>query len=262
MRNYLGKKTASGMPHFIISKMPKHDIYIEAFLGTGSIMKLKKKAHVNIGIEKDTNVIQKLDFEERYHIVNDNSLKILSSLIDKYSSMGSICIYLDPPYLHETRSCLHRCKYPHELNLEDHVKLLELLCTIDEEYDNVYLLLSGYKSELYMSMLHGWSYFETQTMSRGGKKIESLWCNFDPTIYIKHDYNYVGSNYTDRQRIKRKAQRWVKNLEAMPLDERMFILKEIFHSYNDLCSSIDKNTYSSCKIYYPVKYVEENKKEK
>ena len=114
------------------------------------------------------------------------------------------------------------------------------LLYLDRRYENVYLLLSGYKSELYMSMLHGWSYFETNTMSRGGKRIESLWTNFNPSEFIKHDYNFIGKNYTDRQRIKRKAERWVKNLEAMPLDEKMYIFKEISYSHKELYCSIDK----------------------
>ncbi|MFS1487716.1 hypothetical protein BCU41_024755 (plasmid) [Vibrio lentus] len=34
---YLGSKAASGAYQAIIANMPQHDIYIEAFLGTGAI---------------------------------------------------------------------------------------------------------------------------------------------------------------------------------------------------------------------------------
>lgn len=243
-QNYLGKKTGSGIPHFIISKMPKHDVYIEPFLGTGSIMSMKAAAKINIGIDRDKGILDKLDFDSRYSIVNANSLEVLVSTIDKYISYGhkKVCIYLDPPYVHSTRSSLNSCKYLYDMTDAQHMELLKLLYTIDKKYDNVYILLSGYKSELYMSMLSGkWKYFETYTMSRGGKRVESLWTNFNPSEFIKHDYNFIGKDYTDRQRIKRKADRWVKNLEAMPLDERMFILKEISHSHKELYCSIDKN---------------------
>ncbi|WP_294962369.1 hypothetical protein, partial [Sulfurimonas sp.] len=238
--SYLGKKTGSGIPHFIISKMPKHDVYIEPFLGTGAIMSMKYPANINIGIERDQNILNKLNFDKRYYIVNDNSLEILESTIDKYISNGSICIYLDPPYLHKTRSCLNSCKYLYDMIDDEHIKLLNILIEIDKKYKNVYLMISGYKSDLYMSMLHGWNYFETQTMSRGGKRIESLWTNFNPTNMIKHDYDYIGHNYTDRQRMKRKAKRWLNNLDNMTLDERVFILREISHSYQELYCSIDK----------------------
>ncbi len=92
---------------------------------------------------------------------------------------------------------------------------------------NVFFLISGYKSELYMSMLEEWQYFEFQTMSRGGVRTESLWTSFNPDEYVKHDYNYVGSDYTDRQRIKRKIDRWVKKINSLEFDERQALLQAL-----------------------------------
>lgn len=198
-------------------------------------MQRKEKAKVNIGIDMDISILESFKVNNDYVLLNGNSLTFLRYLIDKYNDgTQKILVYLDPPYLHETRSCLDRCKYKYELTNQGHKQLLDLVCTIDKNYPNIYIMISGYKSELYMSMLHGWSYFETQTMSRGGKRTESLWTNFNPELYIKHDYNYVGHNFTDRQRIKRKSERWIKNLKNMPLDEKMYILKMISHSYNNL----------------------------
>ncbi len=243
--NYLGKKTGSGIPRFIISKMPKHDIYIEPFLGTGSIMSLKEKANINIGIDLDISILHQLKIKSDYTILNGNSLIFLKYLIDTYNYIESkqqkILIYLDPPYLPETRTSFNQCNYKHELMHQEHIQLCKQLKEISMQYQNVFIMLSGYKSNLYMSMLPGakWFYYETQTMSRGGKRIESLWTNFNPNNYIKHDYNYVGQNYTDSQRIKRKANRWVDNLEKLPLDEREYIFKMISHSQEELYSSID-----------------------
>jgi hypothetical protein len=76
-------------------------------------------------------------------------------------------------------------------------------------------------------MLQGWSYFKTQCMSRGGERTESLWCNFNPDEHLKHQYDYIGHNFTDRQRIKRKSQRWIDNLKNMSSDERYYILENI-----------------------------------
>ena len=244
---YLGKKTAAGLPQFIISKMPKHKIYIEPFLGTGAIMQIKKPADINIGIDKDEEILKKIKFDNRYFIVKNDTLKILAALIDKINYNGHnadisytdlsmfafidkidygipIVIYLDPPYLKQTRTSYKNCKYNCELTDDEHIKLLEVLKDITAKYKNVYILLSGYKSNMYMEYLKGWFYFETTTMSRGGKRVESLWCNFNPVEYEKHDYSFVGNNFTDRQRIKRKANRLINKINSLNYDEKRYIL--------------------------------------
>jgi hypothetical protein len=39
-----------------------------------------------------------------------------------------------------------------------------------------------------------------------------------------HWASFAGKNFTDRQRIKRKAQRWGKNYQALPKTERLAVL--------------------------------------
>lgn len=41
---YLGAKSGSGVFQTIINLIPPHDTYIEAFLGTGAVMKRKAPA--------------------------------------------------------------------------------------------------------------------------------------------------------------------------------------------------------------------------
>ena len=43
-------------------------------------------------------------------------------------------------------------------------------------------------------------------------------------LYRVHWASFAGKNFTDRQRIKRKAQRWGKNYCAMPKAERLAVL--------------------------------------
>ncbi len=35
-----------------------------------------------------------------------------------------------------------------------------------------------------------------------------------------HDYRYLGEDFRERERIKRKKQRWVNRLQTMPVLER------------------------------------------
>src|ERR1051326_8012454 len=56
LETYFGGKGGDGVFQTIINHMPPHKIYIETFLGGGSIMLHKRPAEVNIGIEVDPNV--------------------------------------------------------------------------------------------------------------------------------------------------------------------------------------------------------------
>jgi hypothetical protein len=42
-----------------------------------------------------------------------------------------------------------------------------------------------------------------------------------------HDYRYLGANYRERDRIKRKRQRWEKRLRAMPVLEALAMMSAL-----------------------------------
>lgn len=69
-------------------------------------------------------------------------------------------IYLDPPYLHETRT--NKDSYAHEMDCGQHEKLLELMKKCQSM-----LVVSGYENELYNDMLQGWSKSTRQTAASG-----------------------------------------------------------------------------------------------
>lgn len=61
-------------------------------------------------------------------------------------------------------------------------------------------------------------------MTRGGSPAtEWLWSNFVPPAQL-HDYRYVGHTFRERERIKRKTQRWKARLLKMPALERQALL--------------------------------------
>ena len=55
---YPGGKNAPGVYQTIINLMPPHAVYIEPFLGSGAILRLKRPARINIGIDTDPQVIE------------------------------------------------------------------------------------------------------------------------------------------------------------------------------------------------------------
>jgi len=62
-------------------------------------------------------------------------------------------------------------------------------------------------------------------MNQAGVRTEKRWFNF--TVDRLHWASYAGKNFSDRQRIKRKAQRWGKNYQAMAKAERRAVLAAI-----------------------------------
>jgi hypothetical protein len=59
-------------------------------------------------------------------------------------------------------------------------------------------------------------------MNQAGVRTEKLWLNFTPERLFWA--RFAGKNFTDRQRIKRKAESWAKRYQAMPPGERLAVL--------------------------------------
>lgn len=211
---YFGSKAASGLCQNIIAMMPPHDTYVETHLGGGAIMRRKPPTVNNIGIDIDPQAISNFQCDYPVQLVNGCAHRFLRD----YPFTGSELIYCDPPYLADTRTS--RNKYRFEYTVQDHQALLELLKSLPCR-----VILSGYPSSLYDELLVGWHSIELQAMSRGGPRTEKLWYNY--TLDNVYWASYAGKNFTDRQRIKRKAQRWRENYQAMPKPERLAVLAAI-----------------------------------
>jgi DNA adenine methylase len=214
--SYLGSKAASGAYQAIIAAMPAHDTYIETHLGSGAIMKYKPRAARSIGIDIDGEVIKRFGNIAGVELHHGDAVAFLR-LFD-YASAGRVLVYADPPYLHSTRTS--RKRYTHEYSVNDHKVLLSLLRELS--FTGVAVMLSGYPSALYDALLPDWRTLEFQVMSRGGVRTEKLWVSFADNS--AHWATFAGHNFTDRQRIKRKAQRWAENYRMLPSGERVAVL--------------------------------------
>lgn len=98
-------------------------------------------------------------------------------IIKYYDKFDDVLFYLDPPYLHSTRSTAsyHHC-YSHEMTDDDHKVLAETLMSLKSK-----VMLSGYDNDIYNSILSGFRK-ETKTFPnatfQAGDRTECLWCNF------------------------------------------------------------------------------------
>jgi DNA adenine methylase len=214
--SYLGAKNGSGVYQAIINLIPPHNTFAETFLGTGAIMRRKAPAQYNIGIDKSKIMLDKFNYAADELLCTD-----AIEWLENYQPKGKTVIYSDPPYMPCTRTS--KAKYEHELTVDDHVRLINAKKALSNE--NTYLLISGYKNDLYEDMLKGWWSKDFQAMTRGGVRTETVWCNFEPGEV--HYHTYAGKDYTDRQRIKRKAQGWAKKYQALPPGEQQAILNAL-----------------------------------
>ena len=211
MSRYFGSKATSGLCQPIIAMMPPHDTYIETHLGGGAIMKRKPPAHRNIGIDLDAGALAQFECDYSVELVHGCAHRFLA----EHEYRGRELIYSDPPYLHSTRSSgrRYRCDYDEC----DHIALLELLRRVPCQ-----VMVSGYPSVLYEELLDGWDSVELQVMNQAGVRTEKLWLNF--TVDRVHWASCAGKNFTDRQRIKRKAANWGRRYEELPRAERVAVL--------------------------------------
>ena len=208
---YFGSKATSGLCQPLIAMIPPHDTYIETHLGGGAIMKRKPAALRNIGIDRDARALDAFECDYPVELVHGCAHRYLA----EFEFQGSELVYSDPPYLKRTRTSRRRYRFDYEE--ADHVALLELLKGMPCQ-----VMVSGYPSTLYEERLRGWRSVEWQVMNQGGVRTEKLWFNFAPERL--HWARYAGKNFTDRQRIKRKAQSWDRRYAALPAAERLAVL--------------------------------------
>ncbi|WP_060417849.1 DNA adenine methylase [Serratia marcescens] len=231
---YLGSKAASGAYQAIISQMPPHDTYIETHLGSGAVMFHKPLAARTIGIDVDSNAFlltrgrwkEKGMTPPKLNLYHGDAVGFLQrELADgAFSQHGRVLIYADPPYLPETRTS--RARYRHEYTVDDHRRLIDVLRTVPAN-----VMISGYPSALYDELLGDWRSLEFQVMTRGGPRTEKLWMNYAQDA--AYSAAFAGANYIDRQRIKRKAERWARNYSDLPAAERLAILAALLSTHQN-----------------------------
>lgn len=112
-------------------------------------------------------------------------LKDVSILNESFDSVFKVwdeedtLTYLDPPYLPSTRSEGSQSVYQHEMSIDDHVNLLNLIkCARGK------VIISGYSSPLYRTHLKSWRTKKRDIANHSGqgknkqRRVESIWMNY------------------------------------------------------------------------------------
>lgn len=83
-------------------------------------------------------------------------------------------VYADPPYVQDTRNMQRgNAAYRFDMDDADHVRLAETLRGLAG-----FVILSGYRCELYDGLYAGWQRRDRATHAAGARdRVESLWLN-------------------------------------------------------------------------------------
>ncbi len=235
-KTYNGGKSGAGVYQNIINNIPKCEIYLEPMVGNGGIVYNLNLPGTTVINDVDGSVMDAhfktmsqhsyshvMFFQEDYKVV-----------LNRFDGVPNAFFYFDPPYHFDTRKS-KRNIYKYEWSHEQHVDFLQRAVNIKSN-----CMISHYSCELYDTMLKGWRTFDFACMTRNGQRTERIYMNY-PEPEILQDYSYTGSDYKERQRIKRKVSRHLKRLEAMPLDERNVIISSIIDKYGATAESLITN---------------------
>ena len=222
--SYPGSKAGAGVWQRIVGAMPVHRVYVEPFLGRGAVLRRKRAADWSIGIDLDPAVVDAWQREPR-----PGPLVVCGDGIQTVERWGELLgddalVYLDPPYLLETRSSKRRIYRCEMRGPREHQRLLRAAARA-----RCRVMISGYRSALYDELLAGWRRIEFNAMSRGGMRRECLWLNFPAGLPL-HDTSVAGDTFRERERMKRKRDRWKRRLAAMGPAERQIVLEALFEA--------------------------------
>ena len=248
---WLGSKTNAGLWQAILALMPAHDTFVDLFAGSGEILRRKPLSRFTYGVDKDDAAPVFSDPPPGAVLFNKDWLKFMDGF--RPLDWSRVLIYADPPYLHSTRGRRHRYRF--EFDDAQHAELLTVLRCCP-----ALVIVSGYPSELYDHHLFGWNSRSVQVMTRGGVRTEKLWFNFPPSQAGQFWAAHAGKNFTDRQRIKRKVERWKKMFSRVSPDERLALISGLLQS-DETCSidtddsavRIDDRDYSSSGLSAPLR---------
>jgi DNA adenine methylase len=236
---YPGGKGGDGVFQTIIRHIPPHDVFISGFLGNCAVMRHKLPAKVNIGIDVDTQVINAWKAREISQLAQADSVFCPEVQLDLFQTSffdyfeqyfkswnyPDVFVFLDPPYLKESRRDKTTDLYNHELTERDHRHLLSICLSMRSM-----VMISCYDNPLYADYLDKWHKVNFTGRTRHGSVTETIYMNYPLTGQL-HDYRYTGKDYIDRQRIQRKVTRHIDKLNRLPVAERNAILNALAENF-------------------------------
>lgn len=201
----------------IISLIPPHRVYVEAFLGGGAVMLAKRPAHFSVGIDLDPRVVAAW----RARRIDGLSLVQCDAIdwLSRYEFVGEEFLYCDPPYPAQTRRS--RRVYRYEPSPDEHAALLHVLLSLPCK-----VMVSSYPNAAYERVLRDWSRVILSSPSQTGLRTECLWMNYEPPTVL-HDHSHIGDTFREREAIRRRRTTIIDRFNRLSALERSAVLVEM-----------------------------------
>lgn len=229
LKHYFGGKNSAGVRQTIINQVPPHETWVSGFLGNCAPTRYKRRAKHTIGFDLDTEIIDEWSKNDGIELRNECFI----AADTKFLSDASAFVFLDPPYLFETRKG-KRHRYKFEMTEEQHRQLLSKISAVTSK-----VMICTYPSKLYKSTLKDWRIVEYHSSDRkNNKRVEWLMMNYsEPTTL--HDYRFLGDDYRERERIEKQYNNAIKKFKGFSPIERNMILDTLVKEFkNDIALMI------------------------
>lgn len=234
LERYPGNKNHDGLYQKIINLIPPHTYYYELFAGSAVIAcKIELGNRIIILNDLDPDVYKTLCLlYPDFLVFKKPAIDFIKEVIaESIAEKDESFFYLDPPYLHATRP--HQTSlYNFEMSDNDHVQLLTAV-----QHLRANLMIHHPKCELYDSMLKDWYKQNVSVRYHRKTQTETLYMNYPPPSELQ-DYQYLGADCWDRQRISRKVRQYVNKFKNLPILERNYILNQL----NQIKNGLENNT--------------------
>ena len=153
--------------------------------------------------------------------------------LDGFDFTGDELVYADPPYVAATRR--QQKIYRHEYDDAAHERLLAKLLLLP-----CMVMLSGYDNPLYAHRLGHWRSKSFQATTQTGLRTETVWFNFSPPERL-HDASFLGTDFRERQSVKRRHERLIERFNRMNPVERHHVLELLNAKFASDDHEFDKN---------------------
>lgn len=221
MGNYTGNKHIPGVYQKIINEIPKHDYYLEAFAGSGAIGKLLPVHTVKHFNDLNKEALDSITVSPGSKVIK--TLLNVMDLLQLFERSGTeTFMFFDPPYLHSTRNS--NKLYEWEMTESDHIQFISAVKKLKCNWMIIHPVCDLYEDEFPSDYsINGMSWRSIQIKIRYNTKtsIEKLYMNYPEQLLQTN--KYLGKDCWDRQRIKRKAQRFMNKGLHIPFPGGTYI---------------------------------------
>ncbi|MCC6288099.1 MAG: DNA adenine methylase [Chitinophagaceae bacterium] len=214
---YPGSKMAMGAYQAIINQIPKCKVFVELFAGSAAV---SSKLSMSPGFivvlnDIDYEISQSLLLSVPAGITVYN--KDYRDIIKAFDVLDNVVFFADPPYEMSVRSS-QRKYYRYDFETSDTLDFISSMSAVSNK-----VIITHYPCDLYNTSFESWRKVDYESMTRSGLRLERMYMNYEASMLQCCDY--VGNDYTDRQRLLRKAIRWKRKLSMLPANEQQYIVK-------------------------------------